>query len=174
MDGVNGFDGWLDQQLQEAAGSHVGPSPLPAQAVYQTASWGGPRLSVLARAATLISAKGAAGIALAMLAAGAVGAAAEAAVTGSPDPTVWGQQVKAQVVTCTDALAPGSHGIGSCVSKFAKLNGDKTSDAHQASGARTHTPGPPSGHPGPGNHPGSGHHTGPSGQPSPGNHPGKP
>ena len=58
-------------------------------------------MSVLAKAATMVSAKGAVGIAIAMLAVGAAGV--EAAVTGSVNPNDWGQQVVQQVTTCKDA-----------------------------------------------------------------------
>jgi hypothetical protein len=61
-------------------------------------------------------------------------AAAETAVTGSVDPTVWGQKVKEQVDTCKDALAAGQHGIGKCVSDFAKTHGDTVSDSPKKHG----------------------------------------
>lgn len=104
-------------------------------------------MSVLAKAASLVSTKGAAGIAVALLAVGAAGAAGEAAVTGSANPSNWGQQVVEQVQDCKAALAPGSHGIGQCVSAFAKKHGEQVSDDHRASPARVngsdHTPGAP-------------------------------
>jgi len=115
-------------------------------------------MSVLAHAATLVSAKGAVGIAIAVLAVGAAGVATEAAVTGSTDPSIWGQQVVQQVTKCKDALAPGSHGIGECVSTFAKQHGPQVSTDHRASGARTngndHTPGAPASPGKPSNAPG--------------------
>ena len=55
------------------------------------------------------------GIAVAAAAAVVAGAATEVAVTGSANPTVWGQQVKTTVATCKDTLrASGTRGIGLC------------------------------------------------------------
>jgi len=104
-------------------------------------------MSVLAKAATVVSTKGAVGLAVALLAVGAAGIATEAAVTGSANPTNWGQAVVDQVNKCKDALKPGQHGIGQCVSAFAKTHGKQVSSQHAASSARSsgsdHTPGPP-------------------------------
>src|SRR6266702_2480445 len=73
---------------------------------------------------------------------------AEAAITGSANPGDWGHQVVQQVQTCKNALAPGSHGIGQCVSTFAKQHGPDVSSEHRASGARqNHPTGPPTTHP---------------------------
>jgi len=104
-------------------------------------------MSFLAHAAAMVSTKAAVGIAVAVLAVGAAGIVTEAAVTGSTNPNDWGSQVVQQVDKCKAALAPGSHGIGQCVSTFAKQHGPQVSADHRASGARTngsgHTPGPP-------------------------------
>lgn len=62
-------------------------------------------------------------------------AATETAITGSVDPTVWGQKVKQQVDTCKDTLATGQHGIGQCVSDFAKTHGDTVSDSTKKNGS---------------------------------------
>lgn len=76
------------------------------------------------------------GLAVAALAATAAVAATEVAVTGSINPANWGQQVKEQVADCKEAaLAAGRHGIGECVSDFAKKHGDAVSDTHQNGGA---------------------------------------
>ncbi len=115
-------------------------------------------MSILAKAVTVVSTKGAVGLTVAVLAVGAAGVATEAAVTGSTNPSVWGQQVVQQVNKCKAALAPGSHGIGQCVSAFAKQHGPQESADHRASGARTnggnHTPGPPANPGKPSNAPG--------------------
>jgi len=154
----DGFDRWLEQQLQTA--NQSGPSPIPAQAQYHASYLqGGPHMSILAKAVSVVSAKGAIGLAVAALAVGAAGVAAEAAITGSADPSNWGQQVVQQVDKCKDALAPGSHGIGECVSTFASQKGKQESSKHSsgarehASDARTNHPtdhptGPPTSHPG--------------------------
>jgi urease accessory protein UreF len=153
----DGFDRWLEQQLQTQAVNQRGPSPMPAQAQYHAAYLqGGPHMSVLAKAATVVSTKGAIGLAVAALAIGTAGVAAEAAITGSANPSNWGQQVVQQVDKCKAALAPGSHGIGECVSTFASKHGQEESSEHRASPARLHTPGAPTDHPTgpPTNHPG--------------------
>jgi len=156
VDSGGGFDRWLEQQLQTQAVKQSGPSPMPAQAQYHAAYLqGGPHMSVLAHAVSAVSAKGAIGLTVAALALGTAGA--EAAITGSPNPSNWGQQVVQQVQKCKDALAPGSHGIGECVSTFASQHGKQVSSDHRASpergdhtpGARTdHPTGPPTSHPG--------------------------
>ena len=94
-------------------------------------------MSVLAKALAVVSTKGAAGLAVAVAAIGAAAVVTEASVTGSANPTNWGQAVVNQVNTCKDALKPGEHGIGQCVSAFAKTHGEQVSSAH-ASNARSH------------------------------------
>jgi len=60
------------------------------------------------------------GIAVAAAAVVVAGAATEVAVTGSLNPTNWGQQVTTQVGACKASAARlGVHGIGECVSDFA-------------------------------------------------------
>ena len=136
MESGNGFDQWLEQQLQTEAARADGPSPVPAQAEYHAAYLqGGLHMSFFAHAASVVSAKGAIGLTVAALAVG--GAGAEAAITDSANPGDWGQQVVQQVSQCKDALAPGSHGIGQCVSTFAKQHGKQVSGDHRASPART-------------------------------------
>ena len=150
----DGFDHWLDQQFQNLAVKQNGPSPIPAQAQYHGAYLqGGPHMSVLAKAATVVSTKAAIGLTVAALAVGAAGAASEAAITGSANPGNWGQQVVQQVQKCKDALAPGTHGIGGCVSAFAKKHGQQVSSDDRASAARensgqstSHPTGAPSTH----------------------------
>src|SRR5260370_40566047 len=116
-------------------------------------------MSFLAHAASVASAKGAIGLAVAALAVAAAGVGAEAAITGSANPSNWGQQVVQQVDKCKDALAPGSHGIGECGSTVANQHGQKEGSKHasgareHASDARTNRPtehptGPPTSHPG--------------------------
>src|SRR5436309_8913497 len=116
-------------------------------------------MSGLATPASLISAKGTAGLAVAVRAVGAAGATTETVVTGSANPSNWGQQVVKQVQTCKGALAPGSHGIGECVSTFANQHGKQVSSQHQASGARTNHPSATD-HPSATNHPSATDHPG--------------
>lgn len=84
-------------------------------------------MSVLAKAAALVTTKGAVGLAVAFLAVGAAGAATEIANTGSTNPSTWGSQVVSTVRACKAALQPGQHGIGQCVSAFAKTHGKQVS-----------------------------------------------
>jgi len=131
----NGFDGWLEQELQRET-ARVAPLST-ATARYEAAYRGGVhRTSVLAKAAAAVTAKGAIGLAFGALAVSAAGMAGEASLSGSSNPANWGQQVVQQVQRCKDALAPGSQGIGQCVSAFARKNGPAVSEDHRASGAR--------------------------------------
>jgi hypothetical protein len=82
-----------------------------------------------------VAVKAATGFAVAAFALVAAAAVTEAAITGSADPANWGQQVRQQVIACKAALQTGEHGIGPCVSAFAKQHGDAVSDK-RASGAR--------------------------------------
>lgn len=66
----------------------------------------------------------------AVAAVAAAGAVTATAVTHSPNPQVWGQQVKAAVEQCKDDLKSGQHGIGDCVSDFASRNGQSERSKH--------------------------------------------
>lgn len=157
--GGDSFDTWLGGQLQQHASVTAGPSPMPVQAEYHAAhAAGAGHLSFLAKAAALLTTKAAIGVAASVLVVSAAGS--EAVITGSFNPTDWGQQVVKQVNHCKDALAPGSHGIGQCVSSFASQHGKQVSADHRATptpGHRSsdHTPGPPATkvHPTPPSHP---------------------
>ncbi|HEV2235368.1 MAG TPA: hypothetical protein VGR57_01795 [Ktedonobacterales bacterium] len=50
----------------------------------------------------------------------------------------FGQQVKAQVDTCKDALKAGTHGIGDCVSDFASQHGQTERQQHSQSDSTSH------------------------------------
>ena len=161
--GGDSFDQWLGQQLQQHASAHSAPSPMPAQAQYHAAYIrGGVHVPVLAKVAAVLTTKAAIAVTFGVLAAAAAG---EAVVTGSINPVDWGQQVVQQVQKCKDALGPGSHGIGDCVSSFASQHGKKVSDEHRAHP----TPGQGTGN-GSGNGNGDGKdktHPTPPGHPSP-------
>jgi hypothetical protein len=75
----------------------------------------------------------------AVAAVAAAGAVTATAVTHSPNPQVWGQQVKAAVEQCKDDLKSGQHGIGDCVSDFASQKGQTERSKHAA----THPTGRP-------------------------------
>jgi hypothetical protein len=69
------------------------------------------------------------GIAVAAAAATIAVAATEVAITGSVNPTNWGQQVTTQVNACkASAERLGVHGIGQCVASLARTHGDTVSD----------------------------------------------
>jgi hypothetical protein len=90
---------------------------------------------MLSGGASALAVKAATGFAVAVVAILAAAAVTEAAITGSADPSNWGRLVTQQVATCKAALKTGEHGIGQCVSAFAKQHGDTVSD-QRASGAR--------------------------------------
>jgi hypothetical protein len=89
----------------------------------------------LSGGASALAVKAATGFAVAVVTILAAAAVTEAAITGSADPSNWGRLVTQQVATCKAALKTGEHGIGQCVSAFAKQHGDTVSD-QRASGAR--------------------------------------
>lgn len=140
--GDSDFDKWLEHELQNRAAAHMGPRPMPVQAEYHAAFLKqANRVPVFAKVAALLSAKVVVGLTLGVLAVSAA-SAGEAAITGSANPTAWGQQVVQQVEKCKDALTPGAHGIGDCVSTFASQRGVQVSTDQHASGARTNEPSP--------------------------------
>ena len=85
---------------------------------------------LLGGAGVALGLKVATGVAIAAFAAAAIGTTTEVAVTGSLNPADWGQQVKTTVTDCKAKLAAGQHGIGDCVSDFARQHGDLVSDQH--------------------------------------------
>ena len=54
-----------------------------------------------------------------------VGAGGATAATGSVNPVVWGQQVRAIVTQCKTERSPGERGIGHCVSDFNDIRNDQ-------------------------------------------------
>ena len=75
------------------------------------------------------------GIAVAAAAVVVAGAATEVAVTGSLNPSNWGQQVKQQVSDCKASAARlGVHGIGECVSDFASSKPRENQGKHKGKG----------------------------------------
>jgi hypothetical protein len=110
------FDREIASELKRVIDPLVGDS-IPARRTVQSRT---------TRTRALV---GGAGAAIAMKLVSGVAAAAAAvtvagaATTGSLDPNVWGQQVSHRVEECRAALADGEHGIGDCVSAFAKTHG---------------------------------------------------
>lgn len=85
------------------------------------------RMGIGLKTALAASVKGkvAVGVLTALLAAGSASGAVVAANQGA-----FGQQVKAQVQTCKQHLAQGTHGIGECVSDFAQQHGAQERQQH--------------------------------------------
>jgi hypothetical protein len=129
---TNGFDGEIERELNRILRPVDGAS-IP---VWRTPESGGLVTRILGGAAAAIGLKVLTGFAVVAFAGVGALAATEAATTGSLNPADWGQQVKLQVAACKAALTDGKHGIGDCVSAFAKQHGDLVSDLHAASGSR--------------------------------------
>jgi hypothetical protein len=90
---------------------------------------------LLSGAGAALAAKIVTGFAVAAIASTAAAAATEIALTGSANPSNWGQQVAQTVATCKETLrASGTRGIGQCVSAFASQHGKTESAAHSANG----------------------------------------
>jgi hypothetical protein len=126
----------FERELEDELHRIVDPmtaGPIPIRR--DTASSGGTMKRLLGGAGAALGLKIATGFAIAAMAATAAVAATEVARTGSINPTNWGQQVKEEVADCKAALLPGQHGIGQCVSSFARHHGDTVSDKHQESGS---------------------------------------
>ncbi|HXA41764.1 MAG TPA: hypothetical protein VNV65_02505 [Candidatus Solibacter sp.] len=132
MNSKNGFD--LDRQLRSAVrkqgGAGKGPSPHSSQAAYHLAFMAASRPRRFSSLRLATSPKMLAGLAAAVLAVGGGSLAYAAAATGSSDPAVWGKTVTAAVEQCKDQLTNGIHGIGECVSKVAKQNGEDARADH--------------------------------------------
>jgi hypothetical protein len=147
------FDGWLEHELSR--GFEQAASLAPAVPRYASLPFPTGRSPMIHHLATLARSKVAIAATAATLAAGG-GVGAKAAITGNPNPFNWGHQVKEKVVTCKQDLPAGQHGIGKCVSDFAKRHGVQERQKHSQTGS--HPTGPPTAHP---TGPPSSHPTGP-------------
>lgn len=112
------FERWLTGELNSTLG---GLSPR-SRALAAFRGGPAPRRGVTLKAGALAVA--------AVLVTSGVALAAGTAITGTPNPTAWGRQVSEQVESCKQQLKPGEHGIGKCVSSFAKRHGRGHSGAH--------------------------------------------
>src|SRR5579859_3996438 len=92
-------------------------------------------MSLLSGLPAIVASKTAIGITVATLAVAGAGAVTATAVTGSPNPTVWGKTVTAAVTTCKNDLKSGMHGIGTCVSNVAKQKGQQEREQHSSGSA---------------------------------------
>ncbi len=160
---MSDFDREIERELDRALGP-VDSSSIPA---WRAPASRGVMRRILGGAGAALGAKLLTGFAVAAMAAAGATAATEAGITGSLNPSDWGQQVVQQVSKCKAALQPGQHGIGQCVSAFAKQHGPTVSADHRASPGRTN---PGKGHDksnkGKGNGNGHGNNDSGEGQPS--------
>jgi hypothetical protein len=127
---MSDFDRDIERELDRVLGP-VETSSIPA---WRAPASGRFTKKILGGTGAALAAKIVTGFAIGAFAAAS---ATEAAVTGSLNPNDWGQQVVQQVQKCKAALQPGQHGIGQCVSAFARQHGPLVSADHRASGART-------------------------------------
>jgi len=117
------FDHWLEDELGRTLTPIVSQPARPGLARYQLTRTH--RLSIGRKAVVSLAA--------ATMALGA--SAVLAAASGSLNPQVWGQQVSSAVEQCKTDLQPGLHGIGACVSAFARRQGQQMQTQHGANGA---------------------------------------
>ena len=138
---MSDFDRDIESELSRVLGP-VDRASIPA---WRAPASGGIMKRLFGGVGAALGAKLLTGFAVAALAVAGAGVTTEVATTGSLDPSDWGKQVVQQVQTCKDALAPGSHGIGQCVSSFASQHGKTVSSEHRATPTpgQGHTPGPP-------------------------------
>jgi hypothetical protein len=122
------FERELERELHRIL-DPIMAAPIPLRG---SPNSGGVMKRLLGGAGVALGLKLATGVAIAAFAAVAAGATTEVAVTGSLNPADWGQQVKTTVTDCKAKLAAGQHGIGDCVSDFAKQHGDLVSDQHRS------------------------------------------
>ncbi len=119
----------------------------PGQARYQAVMLNRRHHMALRILPAVAASKAVAAVAAATVTVAAAGAVGATAVTGSPNPQVWGHHVKAAVATCKTHLQQGQHGIGECVSDFASKQSQTERSEHAASPAESHgSSGPPAGH----------------------------
>jgi len=123
---MSDFDREIEFELHRSLDS-IGHEAIPPRRLVQSRTTR--TRALVGGAGAALAAKLVSGVAVAAAAVTVAGATA----TGSLDPTVWGQQVSNRVQECKAALADGQHGIGDCVSAFAKTHG-----AGVASDARHH------------------------------------
>jgi hypothetical protein len=122
------FDSWLEAELNEGFARSIVRSRAWADGYQRLIARPHSSGRVARRRRPLV---GKAALAsAAALALGTVGAAAATAVTHSVNPQAWGQQVENAVADCKAALSPGQHGIGECVSAFAKQHRSANSAGH--------------------------------------------
>ena len=125
------FESWLSGELERGLVEETTPGGGVSVARLRAREAGRRRGRTLKAAALAVAA---------VLVTGGVALAAGTVVTGTPNPTAWGQQVSSQAEKCKQQLKPGQEGIGSCVSAFARQHGqqEKAEHSHGKSGAAAH------------------------------------
>jgi hypothetical protein len=127
MSDMNNFEREMEHELHRIL-DPITAGPIPFRRPMQP---GGSMKRLLGGAGAAIGVKILTGIAVAAAATTFAVAATEVAITGSVNPTNWGQQVTTQVNACkASAERLGVHGIGQCVASFARTHGDTTSDSN--------------------------------------------
>ncbi|HEX9477003.1 MAG TPA: hypothetical protein VGA41_10120 [Candidatus Dormibacteraeota bacterium] len=128
MNGTGDFESELERELHRIL-DPIAAAPIPLRRAPLS---GGIMKRLLGGAGAALGAKLLTGIAVAAAAVVVAGAATEVAVTGSLNPTNWGQQVKTQVGACKASAARlGVHGIGECVSDFASSKARENQGKHK-------------------------------------------
>jgi hypothetical protein len=126
MSDMTNFEREMKQELHRIL-DPMTAGPIPFRRAMQP---GGSMKRLLGGAGAAIGVKILTGIAVAAAATTIAVAATEVAITGSVNPTNWGQQVTTQVNACkASAERLGVHGIGQCVASFARTHGDTTSNS---------------------------------------------
>jgi hypothetical protein len=127
MSDMTNFEREIERELHRII-DPMTAAPIPFRRAVQP---GGSMKKLLGGAGAAIGVKILTGIAVAAAATTFAVAATEVAITGSVNPTNWGQQVTTQVNACkASAERLGVHGIGQCVASFARTHGDTTSDSN--------------------------------------------
>lgn len=125
MSDMNNFEQEMENELHRIL-DPITAGPIPFRRAMQP---GGSMKKLLGGAGAAIGVKILTGIAVAAAATTFAVAATEVAITGSVNPKNWGQQVVTVVNECkASAERLGVHGIGQCVSSFARTHGDTVSD----------------------------------------------
>jgi hypothetical protein len=124
----------FDKEIEDELGRVLGPVETSSIPAWRAPATRGAIKKILGGTGAALAGKVITGFAIGTLAAAG---ATEAALSGSLNPSDWGQQVVQQVDKCKAALQAGEHGIGQCVSAFAKQHGPTVSADHSASGARS-------------------------------------
>lgn len=153
---MDSLEQWLERELRNADTASGSTVPAPRYAALEPPRH---RSRVMRLVAGLGVTKAAlAASAVVALAAGGV-ITGKAVTTGDPNPfdSNWGSSVTQQVQNCKANPTQQQHGIGECVSSFAKTNGETESGEHShgqnnpgapTSAPSPHPTGPPSSIPG--------------------------